>query len=102
LRALLPLDGGSLDERFAALKPPGPREPGAPVHPDDFKWLTAAAFGVLIGWHFASTPAVKEPDARGRRTPRSTHAASTSGHVRRRNRSLSQWRYREAIRNTPH
>jgi hypothetical protein len=54
LRALLPLDGGSLDERFAALKPPGPREPGAPVHPDDFKWLTAAAFGVLIGWHFTA------------------------------------------------
>ena len=51
LLALLPPGGGSLDERFAALQAPEEREPGDPVHPDEFKWLMAGAWGVLIGWH---------------------------------------------------
>jgi hypothetical protein len=46
--ALLPPGQGSLDERFNASQPPG-REPGDPVHPEEYRWLMAGAFGVFTG-----------------------------------------------------
>jgi len=51
LLALLPPGGGTVDERFNRLQPPGPTVPGAPVTPEERDWLLAAMYGIKVGWH---------------------------------------------------